>query len=226
MRSSNNTTAPTLTRTLFPVGVAYTLVGLSFGAIAASAGLPAAVPILLSLLVFAGSAQFAALGVVLAGGSALAAIAVGLVINARMIAYGFAVRDALGDGWLTRLIGAHLITDVNTALVLQTSDPARRRWLLWRAGAVIFAIWNLSVAVGVAIGGQVADTHALGLDAVLPAILFGLIRPALTDPATARVCLVGGLIAVLALSWLPAGLPIILSAAAVLVGLKPARGRE
>lgn len=212
-----------LMRTLLPVGVAYTLVGLSFGAIAASAGLPAAVPILLSLLVFAGSAQFAALGVVLAGGGAFAAIVVGLVINARMIAYGFAVRDALGAGWVRRLIGAHLITDVNTALVLQARDPARRRQLLWRAGVVIFVIWNLAVAAGVLAGGEIADTHALGLDAVLPAILFGLIRPALRDAATARACLAGVLIAVVAQPWLAAGLPILLSAVGVLAALTPGR---
>ena len=65
MSITKNTKSVSLTRTLLPVMFAYALVGLSFGTLAISAGLPPAVPILLSLLVFAGSAQFAALGVVL-----------------------------------------------------------------------------------------------------------------------------------------------------------------
>ncbi|ROO26437.1 branched-chain amino acid ABC transporter permease [Salinisphaera orenii MK-B5] len=223
MRMTNNTKSVSLTRTLLPVMFAYALVGLSFGTLAISAGLPPAVPILLSLLVFAGSAQFAALGVVLGGGGALAAVAVGLVINARLIAYSFAVRDALGAGSATRLAGAHLITDVNTALVLGARDPERPQALFWRAGIAVFAVWNIAVAAGVAFGGRIADTQALGLDAVLPAILFGLIRPALNDGPTARACLAGASLAVLTLPWLPAGAPVLLSLAGLAVGLPPAQ---
>ncbi len=49
------------------VWVADILVGLSFGAITVSGGLPPWLPVALSLLVFAGGAQFAAVGAVLAG---------------------------------------------------------------------------------------------------------------------------------------------------------------
>jgi predicted branched-subunit amino acid permease len=48
------------------------VVGASFGAIAVSGGQAAWVPMAMSLLVFAGGAQFAALGIVLAGGNPLA----------------------------------------------------------------------------------------------------------------------------------------------------------
>lgn len=216
-----------LWRDVVPVCLAYTLVGLSFGAICSSAGVPAAVPIALSLLVFAGSAQFAAVGIVLAGGSVMTAIVTGLVINARLMAYGFAVRDALGaPGW-RRWFVAHLVTDVNTALALQQDKRALRRAVFWQSGIAIFGVWNLAVVIGVVAGHHIADTHALGLDAVLPAILFALIRPNLADRSTRRACALGCAIALIAMPWLPAGLPVVASVGGLLVaGVYPTNGSD
>jgi predicted branched-subunit amino acid permease len=48
------------------------------------------------LLVFAGGAQIAAVGIVLAGGSPVAAVVAGAVLNTRMFPYGFAIADVIG----------------------------------------------------------------------------------------------------------------------------------
>ena len=72
------------------------LVGLSFGATAVAGGLPWWVPVAMSLLVFAGGSQIAAVGVVLAGGSPFAAVAAGAVLNTRLFPYGLAVADVVG----------------------------------------------------------------------------------------------------------------------------------
>ncbi|HEY7361902.1 MAG TPA: AzlC family ABC transporter permease, partial [Streptosporangiaceae bacterium] len=70
------------------VCLADAIVGASFGAITVSGGLHPSVPVAMSVLVFAGGAQFAAAGVVLAGGSPAAAVVAGLVLNARLLPYG------------------------------------------------------------------------------------------------------------------------------------------
>ena len=57
---------------------------MSFGATAVAGGLPGWLPVAMSLLVFAGGAQFAAVGVVLAGGSPVAAVAAGALLNTRL----------------------------------------------------------------------------------------------------------------------------------------------
>ena len=72
------------------------LVGLSFGATAVAGGLPWWVPVAMSLLVFAGGSQIAAVGVVLAGGGPFAAVAAGAVLNTRLFPYGLAVADVVG----------------------------------------------------------------------------------------------------------------------------------
>src|ERR1700731_2550215 len=86
----------TLPRDVALVCLADGLVGLSFGATAVAGGLPWWVPVAMSLLVFAGGSQIAAVGVVLAGGSPFAAVAAGAVLNTRLLPYGFAVADVVG----------------------------------------------------------------------------------------------------------------------------------
>jgi predicted branched-subunit amino acid permease len=70
------------------VCLADAIVGASFGAITVSGGLPAWVPVVMSLLIFAGGSQFAAAAVLIAGGSPVAAVLAGLVLNARLLPYG------------------------------------------------------------------------------------------------------------------------------------------
>jgi predicted branched-subunit amino acid permease len=86
----------TLVRDVALVCLADGLVGLSFGATAVAGGLPWWVPVAMSLLVFAGGSQIAAVGVVLAGGSPFAAVAAGAVLNTRLFPYGLAVADVVG----------------------------------------------------------------------------------------------------------------------------------
>src|SRR6516162_11122847 len=98
MRMSWRTTESALLRDVALVCLADGIVGVSFGAIAVAGGLPWWVPVVMSLLVFAGGSQFAAIGVVLAGGSPLAAVAAGAVLNTRLFPYGLAVADVTSPG--------------------------------------------------------------------------------------------------------------------------------
>jgi 4-azaleucine resistance transporter AzlC len=201
------------------VCVADILVGLSFGAITVSGGLPPWLPVTMSLLVFAGGAQFAAVGAVLAGGGAYAGVLAGLVLNARLLPFGTAVSDVLGERWSTRLLGAHLVTDETVAFTLRHDDPARRRTVFWVCGLGLFGCWNLAVLAGALAGGAIEDTDALGLDAAFPAVLLALVVPALGDRRTRNAALVGAALAVASTPWLPAGLPVLVG----LLGLALAR---
>ena len=85
-----------LVRDVALVCLADGIVGVSFGATAVGGGLAWWVPVAMSVLVFAGGAQIAAVGVVLAGGSPVAAVLAGAVLNTRFLPYGFAVADLVG----------------------------------------------------------------------------------------------------------------------------------
>jgi predicted branched-subunit amino acid permease len=205
------------------VCVADGLVGVSFGATTVAGHLAWWVPIAMSLLVFAGGSQFAAVGVVLAGGSPFAAVAAGAVLNTRLLPYGFAVADVVGPGWLIRLLGAQVITDESTAFALRQTDPARRRAAFWTCGLTLFAVWNVSVLLGVLAGSVVRNTDAFGLDATFPAVVIALALPALAGLRTRFSAGTGAVIAVALTPVLPAGLPVLAALAGLATGWRPRR---
>ncbi|TQS16655.1 AzlC family ABC transporter permease [Microbispora hainanensis] len=207
------------------VCLADAMVGAAFGAIAVSGGLPAWVPVVMSLLVFAGGAQFAAVGVVLSGGAPIAAVAAGLVLNARLLPFGFAIGDALGGRWWTRLTGAHLMTDEAVAFVLRDGDPRRRHAAFWACGLGLYVSWNVAVVLGALAGRGIGDTGALGLDAAFPAVLLALVLPSLTErnartATLRRACLLGAVVAVAATPFLPAGLPVLLALTGLVLAIR------
>ncbi|MFJ2776700.1 AzlC family ABC transporter permease [Kitasatospora sp. NPDC087315] len=221
MRSMIRTLEHATLRDIALVCLADALVGASFGAISVSGGLPLWVPVAMSLLVFAGGAQFAAVGVVLSGGGALAAVATGLVLNARLLPFGFTVADVFDGPRWRRLVGAQVMTDESVAFALLQPDRRRRRAAFWLCGLALFAVWNVAVVLGAAAGGLIGDTDALGLDAAFPAVLLALVLPSLADRRTRAAALFGAVLAVAATPFLPAGLPVLLSLLGLLLAGRP-----
>ena len=201
------------------VCVADALVGASFGAIAVSGGLSWWVPVLMSFVVFAGGAQFLAVGL-LAAGNPIAAVLAGLLLNARHLPFGLAVSETIGTRLRDRLIGSHLMTDEVVAFTLAEAEPARRRRTYWLIGVTLFTSWNLGTALGVALGAT-GDPAALGLDAAFPAGLIALIMPSLRDRATRWAALTGAAVAVLLTPVLPAGLPVLCALVGLCTLLRP-----
>ncbi|MER6061855.1 AzlC family ABC transporter permease [Streptomyces sp. NPDC001792] len=194
------------------------IVGVSFGAVSVAGGLPVWVPVLMSLVVYAGSAQFSAVGVLLAGGGPIAAAATGLLLNTRTAAFGLAVADIIGTGRTSRLLGAHLVTDETAAFALAQSDPVRQRRAFWISGLGLFAVWNIGVLAGALAGDALGDTARYGLDAAFPAVLVALVLPQLrTDAAVRRCALLGAVIALALTPAVPAGVPVLLALAGLLL---------
>ncbi len=207
-----------LARDIALVLLADGIVGLSFGAIAVGSGLPVWLPMLLSVLVFAGAAQFLFVGIIAAGGNPVAAVLAGLLVNARHVPFGFAVGDVLGRGW-RKWVGTHVMIDETVAFALAQRDAERRKAAYWACGVGLFVCWNVGVALGAVAGTAVSDTAALGLDAAFPAVLLALVLPSLRDKATGAAALVGVAVALAATPVLPAGLPVLLALLALPIAL-------
>jgi 4-azaleucine resistance transporter AzlC len=214
MRTLSRTKDRGLLRDAIAIAAAMVAVGASFGAIAVAYGLPTWVPFVMSTVVFAGGAQFLAVGLI-AAGNPIAAVAAGLLLNARHLPFGLAVSRTIGTRWRDRLIGSHLMTDVTVAFTLREPDPTRRRRVYWLIGCTLFTSWNAGTALGVLLGGVTGDPATFGLDAAFPAGLIALILPSLRDRDTRVVALLGAAFAVLLTPVLPAGLPVL----AALLGL-------
>ncbi|MFI9528749.1 AzlC family ABC transporter permease [Micromonospora rosaria] len=212
-------------RDVAAIGAAMVAVGASFGAMAVAAGLPLWAPVVMSILVYAGGAQFMAVGLV-AAGSPVAAVLAGLLLNARHLPFGLTLGGTMGGRLWQRLLGSHLMTDETTAFTLaRPAGPARRR-AFWIAATLLFLAWNLGTVIGVLAGGALGDPAAFGLDAAFPAGLLALLLSSLRDRDTRRVALVGAALAVLTTPFLPAGLPVLLALGGLLVLFLPGRSTD
>ncbi len=166
----------------------------------------------LSLLVFTGASQFALVGVLGAGGSAVAGVATALLLGSRNAMYSVALSDLLPMRRSRRLVAAQLTIDESTA-VATTAPRSLAGVGFWTAGIAVYVLWNLATLAG-ALGAATVDTHALGLDAAVGAAFLGLLWPRLSE---ARGLAVGGaLVAAVAVPLTPPGVPVLLAGLAVL----------
>ena len=103
--------------TAVPLAIAVGLFGVSFGVLSVSTGGMGALPaIAMSATTFAGSAQFAAASIVSGGGQPIAAIAAGLLLNARYLPIGVSVARFLFGGPIQRFAQAQLVVDESWAI--------------------------------------------------------------------------------------------------------------
>src|SRR5689334_9687277 len=131
-------------------------------------------PIVMSIVVFAGAAQFAALSVLAAGSGAAAAIAAGLLMNMRFLPMGFAAARTFKGGAARRAAQGQALVDASWALASRGDGTFDRGVLL---GATIpqAVAWISGTVVGVFAGGPLAHPDRLGLDAIFPAFYLALL---------------------------------------------------
>lgn len=221
MRAGTNVLDRGVIKAIVLVCLADGIVGLSYGSLAAAQGFPLWVPIALSTLVLAGASEFLFIGIVAGGGSPLTAAAAGLLVNARHLPFGIAVKDLVGQGGRS-LLGCHIMNDESVVFGISQPGLQQRRVAYWLCGLGIFAVWPLTVIGGAMIGRFIPDVSAIGLDAVFPAILIALIFPALRKRRTRIPALAGTALSVAVTPFVPAGMPVLFS----LLGLLSWRERK
>lgn len=202
-----------------PFAVAGSLLALSFGVLAKQAGLPELAVIAMSLIVFAGSAQFAAIAIVGAGGSVGAAIVAAALMNSRFLAMGIALAPSLPGGPLRRAAEGQTVVDASWAMALR-EDGSFDRPFLFGATAVQYVTWAAGTGAGVLAGSLIGDTNRFGLDAVYPAFFLALLLAEARKPGAPLVAVLGGAIALALTPFTPAGVPILAASLAVLAGLR------
>jgi predicted branched-subunit amino acid permease len=198
-------------------GLAALVLGVSFGVIAEPL-MGSVAPVVMSAVLFSGAAQFGATAVLAGGGDAATAIAAGTMLNARFLPMGVAAATALRGSPLRRAAEGQAVVDASWALAVQHDGGFDRELLI---GATIpqYPAWVLGTVIGVVGGGALGDPDSLGLDAIFPAFFLGLLAAELGRPRALSVALVGGAIALALTPVLPPGLPVLLAAAASLIGL-------
>ncbi len=208
-------------RDALPLAVSVLIYGMIFGLLAKTAQLSMAEAMLMSSFVFSGSAQMVAVNAMEAGriplGTAMFATAATiLLLNARYLLYGAAIRPWLGAVSATKAYGTlAVLGDGNWILSMKAAEQGEKdAAYIFGSGAAMFVPWLVGTALGLMAGGIAADPRALGLDFMLVAFSAALAVGLMKSRGDIAVILVATATAVAADKALPPGFAVISAAAA------------
>jgi predicted branched-subunit amino acid permease len=123
--------------TSISVGLATGLYGISFGALAAVAGLDLLSIMLLSILMFSGASQFAFIGVLAGGGAPISAITSSWLLGVRNGFYAMRLNSVLSPRGLMKVIAAQLSIDESNGVSAAQSDLKSQRYGFWATGITL-----------------------------------------------------------------------------------------
>jgi predicted branched-subunit amino acid permease len=204
-------------RDALSIAVASGAYALSFGAISTTSGLSLLQTVCLSVLMFTGASQFALVGIVGSGGSVWAGAATAALLGTRNALYGVRLSSLLNVGGLRRFGAAHFVIDETTAMAIARDAESESRFAFWVTGLLLFAFWNLGTFIGALATSALPDPKVFGLDAAPPAAYLALLAPRLRAREPLAVAMAAGLVALLCLPFVPAGVPLLIVAGLVAV---------
>jgi 4-azaleucine resistance transporter AzlC len=205
-----------------PFAIAGFLLALTFGVVAQDAGFSALQAIVMSVIVFAGSAQFAAVAILSGGGTAGAAVTAAALMNSRFLPMGVALGPSLRGGPVKRALQGQPVVDASWALAAR-GDGTFDRGLLFGSSAIQYLTWQAGTIAGVLAGDVIGDPDKLGLDAIFPAFFLALLLNETRNRRALGVALAGAGIALALVPVAPAGVPVLAASLAALAGLRRRR---
>ena len=211
-------------RDALPILVGFVPFSLVAGVAAVNVGLSPAQAVGLSVVVFAGASQLAAIDLLGRGAPLSVVVFTAVVINLRMMMYSASIAPyfrALRTRWKAFL--AYFLTDHSYALSLSEyagDGSTDRRWYYLGTAVSAWVVWQAGTVTGAVLGANVPESW--GLSFAVPLVFLALLVPTLTDRASAAAAAAGGGVAVLA-TGLPFDLGLLTGA---LVGVLVGRGAE
>jgi 4-azaleucine resistance transporter AzlC len=160
-----------------PIVLGYLPVGFAFGVLAQKAGVSTLHTILMSLVVFAGSAQLIAVGLFAVQSAPLAIILTTFIVNLRHLLFSAAIFPHLAAWRKSELAGfAFELTD-ETFAVHATRFELRKveKSEAFAINLTAHLAWIIGSGLGAIAGHLVAEVKTLGLDYVLPAMFIALL---------------------------------------------------
>ena len=175
--------------------------GLIAGAAPVSEGLGGGLAGVLSVAIFAGASQLAAIDVLASDGSVITTAVVVWTINLRLLLYSASIAPLMARHSLPRRLGlAYFLTDQAYAVTITrfsapTDDGAETSYYLG-AGLTLWSAWQVATWTGVVVGAAIPDD--VPLEFAIPLVFLVLLIPTLTTRPAVAAAVVGGLSAVAA----------------------------
>ncbi|ODR82272.1 branched-chain amino acid ABC transporter permease [Haladaptatus sp. W1] len=204
-------------RVALPITLGVVPFGMVTGVAAVDVGIPAIHAFAMSVIVFAGASQLAAIELIGRNAPIAVVILTMLVVNLRMMMYSASIApyfERESARWKAAL--PYLLTDQAYAVSLlkfRNDETTSRRWYYLGVAVPLWVAWQTATVVGILLGGGVPE--GWHLEFAVPLVFLAVLVPTVTDRATLAAAIVGGTAAVAANS-LPFDLGLV---AAAIVGI-------
>lgn len=188
-----------------PIMVGVFPFGLAYGIVAQSIGLTPGETLLMSLLVFAGAAQFISLPM-FAEGAGLAMIALtALLINLRHLLMGASLAPYMTGLSLPHkaLLSFGMADETYAVTISRAQANGYSAAYHFGSNTAGYVTWIVSTACGIFLGSRISDPLSWGLDFAMPATFLALLIPRLTDKINILVCLVAAGVSIIAAVAIP-----------------------
>lgn len=163
---------------MLPLSIAVIPWGLLAGSYAVESGLTIIESQALSAILFAGSAQLVATGMIKAGASLTTMLLATFFITSRHFLYSVSMRSKISPLPLRwRLALGYLLTDELFAICGQQSDKQFNRWYALGAGLSFYLFWNLVTLIGIFAGNYIPSMNELGLEFAVAATFIAIVIP-------------------------------------------------
>lgn len=160
----------------WPICIGYVPIGIALGVLGQKAGLSSMEIGLMSLIVFAGSAQFISISMIATGASAFAIILTVFTVNLRHLLMSSALAPYfMGERWHRLFLFAYGITDESFSVNMVHLNS--EQWDITRAiytNQIANAVWILSTMIGGYFGAFI-PSDKFGIDYALPAMFIALL---------------------------------------------------
>lgn len=184
-------------RACLPIVLGYSAIGLVVGVVARTAGLTVPEVTLMSLILYAGSAQLIVVSLIGVSASAPAIIFTIFLVNMRHFLYSASLAPHVRKlpPWQNILIGLEL-TDETFAVAANHLAGNRRAHAAWLFGLNLTAqaTWIISTTIGAIAGHNIPNSHVLGLDFALTAMFAALLVLQITSRPEMRIAIIVALI--------------------------------
>ncbi|MCY1395740.1 Inner membrane protein YgaZ [compost metagenome] len=189
-----------------PMAVGVAPFGIIYGTLASAAGLSLLQTVGMSLLVYAGSAQFIVVSLLGAGAGAVVILLTTLIVNLRHVLYSATLQPHvthLPQRWRVPL--AFWLTDETFAVVqryyLVHGDTPQGQWYWLGVTVALYACWVSSSLVGVLFGQALPNLAGWGLEFAMLATFIGIVVPLLRNRPQIAAALAAGAVALLTYAW-------------------------
>ncbi|MDK9777503.1 MULTISPECIES: AzlC family ABC transporter permease [Vibrio] len=163
---------------MMPLSIAVLPWGLLAGSFAIDTGLHPLEGQALSAILFAGSAQLVAMGMIKAGAGLTTMLLTTFFITSRHFLYSVSMRSKISPLPLKwRLSLGFLLTDELFAIVGHQSDKQFDRWYALGAGLSFYLFWNFATLAGIVAGSLIPELNELGLEFAVAATFIAIVVP-------------------------------------------------